>query len=305
MKNNNSFGLPYLGSKNAIAIDILRFLPAGRRFCDLCGGGGAVTHAALTSYKWDEVLYNEISPLVVRAFRMAMHGRFANEKRWISREDFMRFKTVDPYTAFCFSFGNNLIEYVYARENELWFKALHYARMFKNFSLFREWEIDTDGTAKDFKLHREEYLAKYKKHTGQCNEIKEFMHCNHLQALTRIQSLADALGPLESKLTITCDTYLNYQYRDGDIVYLDVPYQDTKCRSYSGFDSDEFYNWAKTRQYQVFFSSFADDSLPFYRVWEKNRIVGLDEQRYTKTECIYSNQPVEKPSLLPIQLTLF
>jgi site-specific DNA-adenine methylase len=38
--------MPYKGSKNAIARDIIDILPAGDVFVDLFAGGCAVTHAA-------------------------------------------------------------------------------------------------------------------------------------------------------------------------------------------------------------------------------------------------------------------
>lgn len=34
------YGMPYLGSKNSIAEDIIDFLPSGNRLVDLFGGGG-------------------------------------------------------------------------------------------------------------------------------------------------------------------------------------------------------------------------------------------------------------------------
>lgn len=35
-----TYGLPYMGSKNTIAEDIINFLPSSKRFVDLFGGGG-------------------------------------------------------------------------------------------------------------------------------------------------------------------------------------------------------------------------------------------------------------------------
>lgn len=34
-----TYGMPYQGSKNAIAEDIIDFLPSGKRLVDLFGGG--------------------------------------------------------------------------------------------------------------------------------------------------------------------------------------------------------------------------------------------------------------------------
>lgn len=40
MKTN--YGMPYLGSKNKIAEDIIDFLPSGNRLVDLFGGGEVI-----------------------------------------------------------------------------------------------------------------------------------------------------------------------------------------------------------------------------------------------------------------------
>ena len=41
-----NYGLPYKGSKNTIAVDLVRRLPRGRKMLDACCGGGAVLMAA-------------------------------------------------------------------------------------------------------------------------------------------------------------------------------------------------------------------------------------------------------------------
>lgn len=49
MKN---YGLPYMGSKSAIAEKIVDFLPKSTTLVDLFGGGGAITDCASQSGKW-------------------------------------------------------------------------------------------------------------------------------------------------------------------------------------------------------------------------------------------------------------
>ncbi len=132
------YGLPYKGSKSQIAADILKFLPEGSRLVDLFGGGGAISHAASLSYKWGSVLYNELSPLVCKGFRMAINGEFKDEKRWISHEEFFELRDTDPYVAICFSFSNDLRSYAYSREIEPVKKALHYSRVFHDDSLINK-----------------------------------------------------------------------------------------------------------------------------------------------------------------------
>lgn len=50
------YGVPYKGSKNAIARDIVNFLPEDDVLVDICAGGCAITHAAMESGKWGAIL---------------------------------------------------------------------------------------------------------------------------------------------------------------------------------------------------------------------------------------------------------
>jgi site-specific DNA-adenine methylase len=43
---NKFYGLPYMGSKNFIAEEIINILPTAKYFVDLFGGGGALSHCA-------------------------------------------------------------------------------------------------------------------------------------------------------------------------------------------------------------------------------------------------------------------
>lgn len=133
-----NYGLPYKGSKNRIAKKILDVLPAAPVLYDVFCGGCAITHAALLSGKYSRVVANDINGMIPHAFETAMKGGFRNEDRWISRGDFQNLYKTDPYVAICFSFGNNLHEYCYARELEPYKRALHYAIFWKDTGPWRE-----------------------------------------------------------------------------------------------------------------------------------------------------------------------
>ena len=68
----------------------------------------------------------------------AINGKYNDESRWISREDFFRLKDTDPYVAVVWSFGNNLRDYLYSKEIEPLKKAIHYAMFFSDYSLGKE-----------------------------------------------------------------------------------------------------------------------------------------------------------------------
>ena len=133
-----NYGLPYKGSKNRIAKKILDVLPPAPVLYDVFAGGCAITHAALLSGKYSRVVANDINGMIPHAFEKAIRGGFRNEDRWISRDDFQRLYKTDPYVAICFSFGNNLHEYCYARDLEPYKRALHYAIFWKDTAPWRE-----------------------------------------------------------------------------------------------------------------------------------------------------------------------
>lgn len=121
------YGIPYKGSKNSIAKEIIDFLPSAKVFYDLFAGGCAVSHAASESGKYDKIVINDINPMPTQLFMDAMDGKYKDEKRWISREDFFRLKDTDPYVRYCWSFGNNGQDYLYGKDIEEFKHGLHLA----------------------------------------------------------------------------------------------------------------------------------------------------------------------------------
>ncbi len=132
------YGLPYKGSKNKLAERIVRLLPKRTHLVDLFCGGCAVSHAALLMGKYEHIHINDINWMCPTLFIDALQGKYNDESRWISREDFFRLKDTDPYVAVVWSFGNNLRDYLYPREIEPLKKAIHYAMFFSDYSLGKE-----------------------------------------------------------------------------------------------------------------------------------------------------------------------
>lgn len=132
------YGLPYKGSKNKLAERIVRLLPKRTNLVDLFCGGCAVSHAALLMGKYEHIHINDINWMCPTLFIDALNGKYNDENRWISREDFFRLKDTDPYVAVVWSFGNNLHTYLYSKEIEPLKKAIHYAMFFSDYSLGKE-----------------------------------------------------------------------------------------------------------------------------------------------------------------------
>lgn len=136
------YGLPYKGSKNKLAERIVSLLPKRTHLIDLFCGGCAVSHAALLRNKYEHIHINDINWMCPTLFIDALNGKYQNETRWISREDFFRLKDTDPYVAVVWSFGNNLRDYLYSKEIEPLKKAIHYAIFFRDYSLGKDFGYD-------------------------------------------------------------------------------------------------------------------------------------------------------------------
>ena len=133
-----NYGLPYAGSKSRIAHWVIDNLPSGRVLIDAFAGGCAITHRALLSQKWQTVIANDINGKYPQLFLDAVLGKYRDEQRWISREDFERLKLQDAFFACCWSFGNNLIRYMYSKNIEPYKRALHYAIVLDDFEPMQE-----------------------------------------------------------------------------------------------------------------------------------------------------------------------
>ena len=153
-----NYGLPYKGSKNRLAERIVDLLPPRKHFYDLFCGGCAVTHAAMMTRKWEDFTINDLNWQCPTLFIDALNGKYKDDTRWISREDFFRLKDSDPYVAFVWSFGNNLRDYIYSREIEPLKKAIHYALYFDDYSLASAMGHDLSFIA-DRKTREEKYMA--------------------------------------------------------------------------------------------------------------------------------------------------
>ena len=349
------YGIPYKGSKNSIARKIVSFLPSADVLIDICAGGCAITHAALEiceglAPKWKRIIANDICEMPLKLFKGAICGEYADEKRWIDRETFQKLKDVDPYVRYCWSFGNNGINYLYAQEVEPWKKALHYARVFGDTSLLQNMGIDGNGSRADVLAHEAEYKDKYirwwlshqKYSPAELDELiknakadierdeeelrayllkalkssgltqaevqrrlgtqmaghyfgrsqwefptremyqrmQEFMPLpddyNELVGLYRLRQRLQSLQRLQrlerlqslQRLEISSESYENVKIPENSVIYADIPYRDTDCGSYEGFDHESFFNWAAEQKTSVYISSYKVDDARFACVFE-------------------------------------
>ena len=226
-----------------------------------------------------------------------------NENRWISRDDFEKLKTTDPYVAICYSFGNNLKAYCYSTILEPWKEALHYARVFKDYSKFEKFGIKSDGSRLDIIKNFEEYKQKY------INYINDIINCDalhiseleNLERLERLKSIFTVddkhfgeLQSIESLNRLQSIESLNLSYElvdipNNSIVYCDPPYANTHTYL-SEFNHSEFYDWCRRQSSLVFISEY---NMPedFYLVAEFKRKEIFNSNSKDVCEKLYCNKP--------------
>ena len=173
----------------------------------------------------------------------------------------MKRKDTDPYVAVCWSFGNNLRDYLYGKEIEPWRKALHYARVFGDTSLLREFGIDGDGSRGNILKHYEEYKHKYidwfpdKLHCGALESLQRLESLPSLQRLKRLQNL-QRLQSLQRLKSFSND-YQDVIIAPNSTVYCDIPYKGTdRYDKNNKFDYERFYGWVLSRDYPVYISEY-------------------------------------------------
>lgn len=153
-----NYGLPYKGSKNKLAERIVDLLPKRTHLIDLFCGGCAVSHAALLKRKFQHIHINDLNWMCPTLFIDALNGKYENDTRWISREDFFRLRDTDPFVAIVWSFGNNMRDYLYSVEIEPLKRAIHYAVFFDDYEPGLALGYDFSFT-KSFVTHQQKYAA--------------------------------------------------------------------------------------------------------------------------------------------------
>lgn len=286
------YGIPYMGSKTKMARTIHRILPSGERFVDLFGGGFAMSHSALLlPKKYKSVLYNDYNTLLVNLINDALHGKYSYKNfkpEFITRQDFDRLKDSDGYVKYIWSFGNSGKNYLFAEDVEPLKHMAHDLIVFGKKS--NELEkicpgINEAVKSRDIHSRRMDFGAFVRRRKNRCDQEQ----LQQLERLQRLQQL-EQLNRLE-QLELSNMSYLDYEYQEGDIVYCDPPYEGTADYG-SSFDFQEFYNWAISRPYQIWFSSYKISDTRFKLVYAKRirgTLAGSDGAVYN-FERIYTNK---------------
>lgn len=255
---SHSYGIPYKGSKNIYAKKICEALPSGKRLVDLFAGGCAVTDCALRNYphKWDSFLVNDISHEPIDLFYSCLCGKRPVSTDWVTRAEF---ESADYATRLVWSFGDDTKSYLFGRYME----DLEYDK--------HRYVVDgcIDGLVKRFGVTPENlptiqarriYFRKYYApmvYDGLYKDLMSrdaFIKCNQIERIERLEGIYNPY--FADVVQVQYNSYESYKYEDGDIVYCDIPYHNTKCTQYKNkwFNHEAFWQWAKQRPYDVYVS---------------------------------------------------
>ena len=306
-----NYGLPYTGSKSRIAHWVIDNLPRGRVLIDAFAGGCSTTHRALLSEKWQTVIANDINGKYPQLFADAVRGKYRDERRWINREDFERLKSKDAFVACCWSFGNNLTDYMYSRNVEPYKRALHYAIVLDDFEPMQELmpevaqavasALHGQNNLHDRRITAQNVIVNTLKRLTDDNYAHPIIQSNPLyrkiqhsskdaQSLERLQSLEslerlerlqslESLESLES-LRVTSLSYDEIDIPDDAVVYCDPPYHAYRGHLYEGtarFDHGAFYDWCVrvSKTNPIFISEYSIEDDRFEVVAEKQKLTRL------------------------------
>ena len=248
-----------------------------------------MTHAAFLSGKFKKFICNDLDSRGVELFKQAVSGKFKNENRWISRDDFYKLKDSDLYVRFCWSFGNNQKDYLYSKQRERQKRALHYAILFDDWVEFYELFPNIyDEVAKEI-LFVTDVKTRYSiiRHCFASQKMQSLKRLESLESLQRLERL-QRLQSLESIETIKMD-YRQVAIPYDSVVYADPPYKGKKSYSVK-FDSDLFFDWCRNQNFPIYISEY-DAPKDFKAVFEINKINCLcATKNFTNKEKLFLHE---------------
>ena len=291
------YGVSYKGSKSKIVDKLAEVIPYRGidNFYDLFAGGCAVTHKMYLEGRYKHYYANDIDGQALRLFCDGLKGKYTNETRWISREDFFNLKDSDPYVSCCWSFGNNQRDYLYSKSIEPYKKACHYAIVFNDFSLLRQLypsvseacEITLKGIT-DIHERRIKFrnIVKSRLNDGDNTQFLETSsEMERLESLERLERLQSLEGSISD--------YRAVEIKPNSVIYADIPYiytntYDDTSSIVQPFNHEEFYDWCCKQNELVLISEYYMPKDRFTKVWSTNHVQSLCATKTSSVqECLF------------------
>lgn len=301
-----NYGLPYTGSKNTIAEKIIKHFPEADTLVDVFFGGGAITHCAIVNNKFKNYIANDIRT-TPQFFVECLKGKYSNDLRWISLEDFKNSPRDDWFVRLLWSFSNICNTYMYSKKIEPYKKALHYAVCFNDFSLIKEIygsefanKLETELITIPIeqwnyrRLKAQQFISKQIKEHLYNNDNNPLQNLNgiaRLQNLERLNRIKDISNSINNTFNADTIKIYNLDYKllneyipNKSVVYLDPPYKGTfdYSKNNSGITKSikEFLDWTYeiSKQHPTFISEYniEDNRFKLIDTYNKNCSTGGD-----------------------------
>ena len=221
------------------------------------------------------------------------------------------------YIKYIWSFGNNGKAYLYGKDIEEWKRMAFECVVNKKFEreLLKELpDLPRVITGKNIHERRLQF-QRYVKKLGVERRKQEFCELEHVESLQNREAIRNSvvhkydenhsrIASLESlqnlqqlealqRLEALSISYEGYSHQEGDVVYCDIPYEDTAGYS-GGFDHQKFYDWVDAQPYPIYISSYKlADPRGWKLVWCKVKVPLLNQQTKTTryvVECLYRSK---------------
>lgn len=244
----NNLGLPYKGSKNTIANQIVAQFPRAHSFLDACCGGGAVLEAAYLSGKFERVEGIDIDDGIITLLNAVFRdfGKIDYEhKQLVTAERYKeavrsRATLEDAVDRFIASFGFNGYDYQWGEKRRHLKYLAHQAMTLPTL----------DGRRTAFHSFIRDLMksgaVEGDRWSIELSEIKNLGHTEQATNLCRLQKVEQAMflaaRDNRTELGISKKSMFDMDYSPYDVIYFDPPYADTKGYDKAKFDFDRFHS---------------------------------------------------------------
>lgn len=244
----NNLGLPYKGSKNTIANQIVAQFPRAHSFLDACCGGGAVLEAAYLSGKFERVEGIDIDEGIITLLNAVFRdfGKIDYEhKQLVTAERYKeavrsRATLEDAVDRFIASFGFNGYDYQWGEKRRHLKYLVHQAMTLPTLD---ERRTAFHGFIRDL---IKSGTVEGDRWSIELSEIKNLGHTEQATNLCRLQKVEQVMSTasqsLQTELVISKKSMFDIDYGPYDVIYFDPPYADTKGYDKAKFDFDRFHS---------------------------------------------------------------
>jgi site-specific DNA-adenine methylase len=301
-ENIKNLRIPYMGSKNKIAIDLLREMlkvkPKAKYFYDLFGGGGSMSFTA--SQIGLKTYYNELQTSLVKFIDYifnrlekglkGQYGLFPDDfYNFIDRDEFMKLKDEDSikgqFARICYSFGNNQRSYLFGDIE----KAKHLAHNIVMFRCEKSLEelnnlLNTDIKTSNLPTwngRRLDFMKQVKD--------RKYKKLEQLQQLERLEQL-ERLQPIFTTSNLSYKEVKINTPIDESIIYLDPPYRNTgKYIEGKDFNYKELDEWFINNKYTCFMSEYNAPHKVIFEIDKFSLLNNLEEKKKVVKEKLFWN----------------